>query len=86
MKRECRKGQGISMGRLQDRVAIVAGAGSSGPGWGNGKAAAVTFAREGAQIFAIDINEAAVAETTDIIRKEGGTSVYFVPTSLRTAT
>ena len=65
------------MGRLQDRVAIVTGAGSSGPGWGNGKAVAVTFAREGAQIFAIDINEAAAAETTDIIRKEGGTCVPF---------
>ena len=65
------------MGRLQDRVAIVTGAGSSGPGWGNGKAVAVTFAREGAPIFAIDINEAAVAETTDIIRKEGGTCVPF---------
>ena len=65
------------MGRLQDRVAIVTGAGSSGPGWGNGKAVAVTFAREGAKIFAIDINEAAAAETTDIIRKEGGTCVPF---------
>src|SRR5204863_98864 len=35
-------------GRLKDRVAIVVGAGSSGPGWGNGKCTAVTFAREGA--------------------------------------
>ncbi|RPJ43856.1 MAG: 3-oxoacyl-ACP reductase, partial [Deltaproteobacteria bacterium] len=33
--------------RLQDKVAIVTGAGSIGPGWGNGKAAAVLFAREG---------------------------------------
>ncbi len=65
------------MKRLQDRVAIVTGAGSSGPGWGNGKAAAVTFAREGARIFAIDINADAAAETTDIIRKEGGTCVPF---------
>jgi hypothetical protein len=44
-----------SMARLRDRVAIVTGAGSSGPGWGNGKATAVTFAREGAKIFAVDI-------------------------------
>jgi len=36
--------------RLKDRVAIVVGAGSSGPGWGNGKCTAITFAREGAQV------------------------------------
>ena len=34
-------------GRLQDKVALVVGAGSVGPGLGNGKAAAVLFAREG---------------------------------------
>ncbi|RWO22893.1 MAG: 3-oxoacyl-ACP reductase, partial [Mesorhizobium sp.] len=33
--------------RLRGKSAIVFGAGSSGPGWGNGKAAAVAFAREG---------------------------------------
>ena len=58
--------------RLKDKVAIVTGAGSSGPGWGNGKAAAVLFAREGAKIFAIDINEDAARETQEIIRSEGG--------------
>ena len=36
------------MNKLKDKVAIVTGAGSIGPGWGNGKAAAVLFAREGA--------------------------------------
>ena len=36
-------------GKLKDRVAIVVGAGSSGPGWGNGKCTAITFAREGAK-------------------------------------
>jgi len=35
--------------RLKDKVALVSGAGSSGPGWGNGKATAVLFAREGAK-------------------------------------
>lgn len=65
------------MQRLQDRVAIVTGAGSSGSGWGNGKATAVTFAREGARVFATDINEAAMAETCEIIREEGGTCVPF---------
>lgn len=34
--------------RLKDKVVLVTGAGSIGPGWGNGKTAAVIFAREGA--------------------------------------
>ena len=34
-------------GRLTDKIAIVTGAGSRGPGLGNGKAAAILFAREG---------------------------------------
>jgi NAD(P)-dependent dehydrogenase (short-subunit alcohol dehydrogenase family) len=42
-------------GRLQGRVALVTGAGSIGPGWGNGKATAVLFAREGAKVFAVDL-------------------------------
>ena len=50
--------------RLQDKVALVAGAGSVGPGWGNGKATAVLFAREGAKVFAVDINAAAADETS----------------------
>ena len=41
-------------GRLQDRVAIVTGAGCVGPGWGNGRATAVRFVEEGAKIFAVD--------------------------------
>ena len=35
------------MRSLEGRVAIVTGAGSVGPGWGNGKATAVLLAREG---------------------------------------
>ena len=58
--------------RLPDQVAIVTGAGSVGPGWGNGKATAVLFAREGASVFAVDINLAAAEETREIIIAEGG--------------
>ena len=58
--------------RLAGKVAIVVGAGSCGPGWGNGKAAAVAFAREGAKVLAVDIDPDAAAETRDIIRGEGG--------------
>ncbi len=61
-------------GRLQDRIAIVTGAGSAGPGWGNGKATAVLFAREGAKVFCSDIRAEALAETCDIIAGEGGTA------------
>ncbi len=57
--------------RLADRVAIVFGAGSSGPGVGNGKAAAITYAREGARVVAVDVSEAAAEETAGLIRSEG---------------
>ncbi len=57
--------------RLRDRVALVFGAGSSGPGWGNGKATAVTFAREGARVIAVDVDRAAGEDTLSIIRGEG---------------
>ncbi len=58
--------------RLKGKTAIVTGAGSVGPGWGNGKAAAVLFAREGAAVFAVDIDPDAAAETKAIIEGEGG--------------
>ena len=61
--------------KLTGRVALVFGAGSSGPGWGNGKAAAVQYAREGARVVAIDINPAAAAETAGIIAAEGNQAV-----------
>lgn len=59
-------------GRLSGKVAIVAGAGSIGPGWGNGKATATIFAREGARVVCADINRDAAEETAGIIRNEGG--------------
>ncbi|MCF8478026.1 MAG: SDR family oxidoreductase [Pseudolabrys sp.] len=59
-------------GRLQDRIAIVTGAGSVGPGWGNGRAMAVRFAEEGARIFAVDRNLDSVAETVERVKAAGG--------------
>lgn len=58
--------------RLEGKCALVIGAGSIGPGWGNGKATAVAFAREGARVFCADINPAAARETAQIIAGEGG--------------
>jgi NAD(P)-dependent dehydrogenase (short-subunit alcohol dehydrogenase family) len=59
-------------GRLTDRVAIVMGAGSAGPGWSIGKATAVAFARAGARVMAIDDNRTAAADVEALIRDEGG--------------
>jgi len=59
-------------GRLQDRIAIVTGAGCIGPGWGNGRATAVRFAEEGAKIFAVDRNLDSVAETIERVKAAGG--------------
>ncbi len=42
-------------GRLRGKVAIVTGAGSRMPGLGNGKAAAILFAREGAQVLCVEL-------------------------------
>src|SRR6185312_2587101 len=64
-------------GRLKDRVAIVVGAGSSGPGWGNGKCTAVTFAREGAKVFCVDRKRAAAEETVGLIAKDCGEPLAF---------
>jgi NAD(P)-dependent dehydrogenase (short-subunit alcohol dehydrogenase family) len=71
------------VGRLDGKIAIVVGAGSIGPGWGNGKATAVTFAREGAQVFCVDRNAAAAEETAGIIASEGGRASAFTADASR---
>jgi len=57
---------------LAGKRIVVTGAGSIGPGWGNGKAAAVAFSRLGAKVLCVDRNEQVAEETADIIRTEGG--------------
>src|SRR3546814_882460 len=59
-------------GRLQDKIAIVTGAGSVGPGWGNGRAMAYRFAQEGAKVFAVDLNAQALVETVSKVEEIGG--------------
>jgi len=73
------------MQRLKNKTALVVGAGSIGPGWGNGKATAVTFAREGAQVFCVDRNGEAAEETAAIIAGEGGTALAFTADVSRAA-
>jgi len=62
-------------GRLDGMVAIVTGAGSSGPGIGNGRATAILFAREGARVTLVDRNRASADETAAMIAEEGGESI-----------
>jgi len=58
--------------RLKDKIAIVMGAGCVGEGWGNGKATAVLFAREGARVICVDRDLASAERTVAIIEEEGG--------------
>jgi len=63
--------------RVKGKVAIVTGAGSIGPGVGNGKASAILYAREGAKVMLVDRNLNAAEETDNIIKGEGGESFIF---------
>jgi NAD(P)-dependent dehydrogenase (short-subunit alcohol dehydrogenase family) len=61
--------------RLKDKVAIVVGAGQSpGEGIGNGRATALTFAREGAKVLCVDRDLKSAQDTVDLIVKEQGTA------------
>lgn len=58
--------------RLDGRVVLVIGAGSMKPGeLSNGRAAAVTYARAGAKVVAVDISEEALKGTADALEAEG---------------
>jgi NAD(P)-dependent dehydrogenase (short-subunit alcohol dehydrogenase family) len=64
--------------RLKDRIAIVVGAGQSpGEGMGNGRATALTFAREGAKVLCVDHHPESAQETVDMIAAKGGMAVAF---------
>ena len=63
--------------RVKDKVAIVTGSGSIGPGIGNGKASAIVYAREGAKVMLVDYNLEAAEETNRMIREEGGECFTF---------
>lgn len=61
-------------GRLDGKVAVVTGAGSVGDGWGNGRATAVVFAREGARVLAVDREPGPLQTTLDLVAEAGGTA------------
>ncbi|WP_105440911.1 SDR family NAD(P)-dependent oxidoreductase [Neorhizobium sp. T25_13] len=63
------------MDRMKNKVVLVFGAGSVGPGFGNGKAAAVAYAREGGSVVCVDVDLDAARNTVDVIESEGGTGL-----------
>jgi NAD(P)-dependent dehydrogenase (short-subunit alcohol dehydrogenase family) len=63
-------------GRVEGKIALVVGAGCVGPGWGNGRASAVLFAREGAKVFAVDKNPESMAETIAHVGNDGEIATY----------
>jgi NAD(P)-dependent dehydrogenase (short-subunit alcohol dehydrogenase family) len=62
--------------RFSGKIVLITGAGSVGPGWGNGRAAAVGFAREGAVVIGTDREMAPMQETADRVGEFGG---QFIP-------
>ena len=63
--------------RLDEKVALVSGAGSRGSLLGTGRATAILFAREGAKVFLVDWDLKSAEETKAIIQSEGGESVVW---------
>jgi NAD(P)-dependent dehydrogenase (short-subunit alcohol dehydrogenase family) len=63
------------MDRLAGKVAVVMGGGQT-PGHtiGNGRATAILFAREGAEVTVVDVGPGRAQETVDLIAAEGGTA------------
>ena len=67
----------VTMERMKGKTGLVIGAGTVGGGWGNGKACAAQFAREGARVVCFDLDAALAEETAAIIRDEGGEAIGF---------
>ena len=63
--------------RLQDKVAIVTGAGTRGPMPGTGQATAILFARQGAKVLLVDLEIERAQETQAAIEAEGGQASVF---------
>ena len=64
--------------RLKNKTAIVTGGGTKSALAGTGQAIAILFAREGARVLLMDIDETNALKTQETIRKEGGEASVFV--------
>ena len=64
--------------RLENKIAVVTGAGSRGDVIGNGQAAAILFAQEGAEVLLADTDEGRVRRTLDAIRSRGDSASVFI--------
>lgn len=62
---------------LYGKVAIVTGAGSRAEGIGNGRAASLLLAAEGARVLLLDANPAWAERTREMIAAEGGEARVF---------
>jgi NAD(P)-dependent dehydrogenase (short-subunit alcohol dehydrogenase family) len=60
---------------LENKVAIITGAGSQAEGIGNGRAAAILLAEAGAQVVLVDRNRAWADRTAEMIATEGHESL-----------
>ena len=77
---------GERAGRVDGKVAIVTGAGSTpGPGVGTGKATAVVLAREGARVLLVDLHAERAEDTLRMIEDEGGEAAVFAGDATRAA-
>jgi NAD(P)-dependent dehydrogenase (short-subunit alcohol dehydrogenase family) len=56
--------------RLKDKIALITGAGS-----GIGRQTALLFAKEGAAVVAVDVNENAAEETVSLVKQGGGRAI-----------
>lgn len=70
---------------LAGKVAIVTGAGSRAEGIGNGRAAAILLAREGAKVLLIDSYPERAEDTKAMIEKEGNVSLVTAADITRSA-
>jgi NAD(P)-dependent dehydrogenase (short-subunit alcohol dehydrogenase family) len=68
------------MGALDGKVALI-----SGTARGMGRAAALEFAAQGAQVFGCDLDEAGSAETVGLVTKDGGVMAALAPVDLSSA-
>ena len=73
------------MKRLDGQVALVIGAGTVGGGWGNGKACAMQFARDGAKVVCVDLDATLAEEAAAEIRAEGYEAISLAGNATKSA-